>query len=88
MEKEKHIFELPYWEFNLLYHNLDVMHTEKNVCDNVVYTLLNEPGKTKNHLNAQRDLEAMGIRNELWPSEHGKYPHALFTLRRTYSLRL
>ena len=49
-------FELPYWKFNLLCHNLDLMHIEKNVCDNVIYTLLNEQGKTKDHLNAHKDL--------------------------------
>ncbi|XP_071688269.1 uncharacterized protein [Rutidosis leptorrhynchoides] len=60
-------FELPYWEKNLIRHNLDVMHTEKNVCDNVVGTLMNIDGKTKDHLKARRDLKAMGIRKELHP---------------------
>ena len=43
----KHIFELDYWKELLLRHNLDVMHIEKNVCDNVLGTLLNLEGKSK-----------------------------------------
>nr|XP_009804123.1 PREDICTED: uncharacterized protein LOC104249398 [Nicotiana sylvestris] len=31
--KKSIFFDLPYWEFNLLRHNLDVMHIEKNVVD-------------------------------------------------------
>ena len=78
--KRSVFFRLPYWQHNLVRHNLDVMHIEKNVCDNIVYTLMNEANKTKDNLNARRDLEAMGIRSELWPNEHGRYPHAAFTL--------
>jgi hypothetical protein len=51
------------------------MHIEKNICDNVLGTLLDIPGKTKDHLNARFDLVEMGIRKELQPfqsSEHGK----------------
>ena len=44
--KKSKFFELPYWVDNLLHHNLDVMHIEKkNVCDNVVFTLLNDSSK-------------------------------------------
>ncbi|XP_058211658.1 uncharacterized protein LOC131323837 [Rhododendron vialii] len=32
-KKPSIFFELPYWKDNLLRHNLDVMHIEKNVCD-------------------------------------------------------
>jgi hypothetical protein len=51
----------------LLRHNLDVMHIEKNVCDNVVGTLMNLDGKTKDHIKARLDLQEMGIRPELHP---------------------
>ena len=61
-------------------HNLDVMHIEKNVCDNVIYTLLNDSAKTKDHIYARRDLQAMGVKPELWPDENGKYPLAVFTM--------
>ena len=39
-KKKSIFFELPYWEHNLVRHNLDVMHIEKNVCDNIIWTLL------------------------------------------------
>uniref|UniRef100_A0A151UG06 DUF4218 domain-containing protein n=1 Tax=Cajanus cajan TaxID=3821 RepID=A0A151UG06_CAJCA len=79
-KKKRIFFELPYWKDNCLRHNLDMMHIEKNVCDNVIYTLLNDSVKTKDNVNARKDLQAMGIRPELWPNEHGKYPLAIFTL--------
>ncbi|CAH9090446.1 unnamed protein product, partial [Cuscuta europaea] len=64
-------------------HNLDVMHIEKNVCDNIVGTLLNDPLKSKDTLNARLDLEDHNIRKELWLRErNGKFekPHAKYTL--------
>ncbi|KAM3376456.1 hypothetical protein P3S68_015171 [Capsicum galapagoense] len=55
--KKKSIFcDLPYWEFNLLPHNLDSIHIKKNVFDNVIYTLLNDKEKSKDHAKARRDL--------------------------------
>ena len=46
-------------------HNLDVMHIEKNEVDNIINTLLNLDGKTKDNLKARQDLKDMGIRSEL-----------------------
>nr|XP_025616607.1 uncharacterized protein LOC112708898 [Arachis hypogaea] len=54
---------------------------EKNVCDNIVFTMLNESGKSKDHLKARKDLQLMGIRNNMWPLESGKYPSAVFTIK-------
>lgn len=34
--KKSIFFNLPYWEFNSLCHNLDVMHIEKNMFDNII----------------------------------------------------
>nr|GEU63134.1 uncharacterized protein [Tanacetum cinerariifolium] len=34
-KKKSIFFKLPYWKSLLLPHNLDVMHIEKNVCDNI-----------------------------------------------------
>ncbi|XP_028102273.1 uncharacterized protein LOC114301519 [Camellia sinensis] len=67
--KRSIFFELPYWEHNLIRHNLDVMHIEKNVCDNVLWTILNVDGKGKDNLNARRDLQDMGIRKALHPKK-------------------
>ena len=38
-------------------HNLDVMHIEKNVCDNIISTLLNTDHKSKDNLKARFDIE-------------------------------
>ncbi|XP_074377184.1 uncharacterized protein LOC141718704 [Apium graveolens] len=66
-KKKSIFFELPYWSNNMVGHNLDVMHIEKNICDKILGTLLNIGGKTKDHLNARQDLEEMGIRKDLHP---------------------
>ena len=49
----------------MLRHNLDVMHIEKNIVDNIIGTLLNLNGKTNDNLKALQDLKDMGIRSEL-----------------------
>ncbi|XP_016203194.2 uncharacterized protein LOC107643948 [Arachis ipaensis] len=56
------------------------MHIKKNVCDNIVSTMLNESGKSKDHLKTRKDLQLMGIRHDMWPLEDGKYPSAVFTM--------
>ncbi|WMV23690.1 hypothetical protein MTR67_017075 [Solanum verrucosum] len=81
--KKSIFFYLPYWKTLLLRHNLDVMHIEKNICDNILGTILNIKGKTKDTLSSRLDLQEMNIRKELHPKENGdKYelPTACFTL--------
>ncbi|XP_058763597.1 uncharacterized protein LOC131637050 [Vicia villosa] len=56
-KKKSIFFELPYWKHNTLRHNLDVMHIEKNIFDSIIGTLLDIPGKTKDHKNARLDLQ-------------------------------
>ena len=48
------------------------MHIKKNVCDNVIYALLNKYAKTKDHLNAWKDLHAMNIHHDLYTNENGQ----------------
>ncbi|XP_025703763.1 uncharacterized protein [Arachis hypogaea] len=79
-KKRSVFFELPYWKDHMLRHNLDVMHIEKNICDNLVYTILSDSVKSKDNLKARKDLQSMGIRPELWPNEGGKYSSAIFTM--------
>ncbi|KAK1393937.1 hypothetical protein POM88_012993 [Heracleum sosnowskyi] len=43
------------------------MHIEKNLCDNILGTLLNIGGMSKDHLGAHFDLRDMGIRKSLHP---------------------
>ncbi|GKE19181.1 transposon, En/Spm-like protein [Tanacetum coccineum] len=66
-KKKSIFFELVYWDFLPIRHNLDVMHIEKNVCDNVLFTLLGIAGKRKDHLNARLDLKELNIRPSLHP---------------------
>nr|GFB01783.1 hypothetical protein [Tanacetum cinerariifolium] len=42
------------------------MHVEKNVCDSLVRTLLNVPGKIKDGMNARLDLAEFGIKPKLF----------------------
>ncbi|XP_021721360.1 uncharacterized protein LOC110688918 [Chenopodium quinoa] len=84
-KKRSKLFELPYWADFACRHNLDVMHTEKNVFDNVIGILLDIPGKTKDHHKARLDLMEMGIKPHLHPylSDDGQQlliPPASFTM--------
>ncbi|KAL0373220.1 UNVERIFIED_CONTAM: hypothetical protein Scaly_1003600, partial [Sesamum calycinum] len=55
---KKSIFlDLLYWNTHLIRHNLDVMHIEKNVFDNIFNTVMDIEGKTKDNLNAHKDLK-------------------------------
>ncbi|GJZ34253.1 putative transposase-associated domain-containing protein [Tanacetum coccineum] len=84
MGHQEYFFDLPYWEFNLIRHNLDVMHIEKNVFDNLIGTLLNLDGKTKDNENARKDLMEIGIRHELHlinrPNKKSYMPLACYTM--------
>ncbi|XP_042939375.1 uncharacterized protein LOC122274399 [Carya illinoinensis] len=81
--KNSIFFKLPYWVTLRLRHNLDVMHIEKNIFDNILCTLMNIPGKTKYNINSRRDLEILGFRKELhlkYDGERVTMPQALYTL--------
>ena len=53
------------------------MHIEKNVCKNILNTILNVKWKSKYHLNARKDLEEMKIRPELHLQYRGGKPYML-----------
>ncbi|WMV09410.1 hypothetical protein MTR67_002795 [Solanum verrucosum] len=81
--KKSIFFELPYWKCLLLRHNLDVMHIEKNICDNIMGTIMNVKGKTKDTIKTRLDLQEMNIRPELHPIKNGEkieVPTACYTL--------
>ncbi|RDX74268.1 hypothetical protein CR513_46006, partial [Mucuna pruriens] len=80
-KKKRIFFNFSYWKDNLLHHNLDVMYIEKNVCDNVLYTLLKDD-KSKDHLQTHQDLKAMGIKEDLWPNKNEKHLPLLFIMTR------
>ncbi|KAL3849470.1 hypothetical protein ACJIZ3_011352 [Penstemon smallii] len=85
-KKKSIFFELPYWKDNLICHNLDVMHIEKNVCESIIGTLLNLEGKTKDGLNARLDLELVGLKQELHPkrgqNQKTTLPSARYSLKK------
>ncbi|KAL5728763.1 hypothetical protein ACHQM5_001808 [Ranunculus cassubicifolius] len=59
------------------------MHTEKNICENVLGTLMKLEGKTKDTAKARLDLQALGIRKELHLKPRGDkfiMPPACYTL--------
>lgn len=66
-KKKLIFFELEYWKDIPIRHCLDVMHIEKNVCDSIIGTLLNIPGKTKDGVATHLDIVDMGIRTGLKP---------------------
>uniref|UniRef100_A0A0A9BIC0 DUF4218 domain-containing protein n=1 Tax=Arundo donax TaxID=35708 RepID=A0A0A9BIC0_ARUDO len=43
------LWDLPYWSYLKLRYNLDVMHIEKNVCENLLNTILDIFGEDKRH---------------------------------------
>ena len=48
-------------------HNLNVMHIEKSVSKNIIGTILNVDGKSKDNLKSIFDLAYMDIHRELHP---------------------
>ena len=54
--KRSIFWNLPYWKDNLLRHNLNVMHIEKNFFSNIFNTVMDVKGKTKDNDKARKDL--------------------------------
>jgi len=59
------------------------MHIEKNVYDNVLYILLNDPKKSKDNLKVRKVLKEMGTRKKLWPDDKGRFQPSVFSLSKT-----
>jgi hypothetical protein len=82
--KRSIFWDLPYWKDNLLRHNLDVMHIEKNFCDNILHTVMNVSGKTKDNEKARSDLPLYCKRPEMELKllPNGKYlkPKVVYSL--------
>lgn len=70
--KKSIFWEFSYWKDLLLRHNLDVMHIEKNFFDNMMNTMLNVLGKTKDNLNSRLDLPEICSRHYLHVMANGK----------------
>ncbi|KAL0544590.1 hypothetical protein IC582_019707 [Cucumis melo] len=70
-KKRSIFFDLPYWKELPIRHNLDVMHVEKNVCESIIGTLLDINGKSKDGVNARKDLQLLKIRPDLYLQDCG-----------------
>ena len=69
----------------MLPHNLDVMHIEKNICENILWTLLKVEGKTKDTINAKLDLHDMNIRPQYQGVQQGtslKFSEAQYVMKK------
>ncbi|GKV13406.1 hypothetical protein SLEP1_g24414 [Rubroshorea leprosula] len=62
--KRSIFWELPYWEDNLIRHNLDVMHSEKNFFDNIIHTIMDD-SSSKDNVKSRMDLPLYCDREEL-----------------------
>ncbi|GJU00232.1 hypothetical protein Tco_1110570 [Tanacetum coccineum] len=69
--KRSIFYELEYWSFISLRHNLDIMHIEKNVLEAILNTLLMND-KSKDTAKARQDLQNLGIRRPLWLTKNHK----------------
>ncbi|WOG84325.1 hypothetical protein DCAR_0103508 [Daucus carota subsp. sativus] len=80
--KKRSIFwDLPYWRTLSIRHNLDVMHIEKNVFENLFNTIMAIEGKTKDNAKARADIALICRRPELAINESTqKYPKACYSL--------
>ncbi|XP_074381134.1 uncharacterized protein LOC141722194 [Apium graveolens] len=91
-KKKSVFFELEYWKFHHVRHCLDIMHVEKNVCDNLIGTLLNMKFKTKDSEASRLDMVEMGIRIDLAPQKVGArrtyLPPAAYTLSKEEKRKL
>jgi hypothetical protein len=78
---------LPYFNDLLLPHNIDVMHTEKNVTDTLWATLMDILDKSKDNVKARLDLTTMCDRPKLVmkppaPGKKWKRTQADFVLKK------
>ncbi|KAJ6374124.1 hypothetical protein OIU78_029763 [Salix suchowensis] len=68
--KKSIFWELPYWHTNVLRHNLDVMHIEKNCFDNIFYRVMDCPDRSKDNVKARLDIELYCRRPNLHLQQH------------------
>lgn len=64
--------DLPYWCTLLVHHNIDVMHNEKNVFDNMFNTVMDVKGKSKDNIMTRKDLGWYCNRPDLLIDESGR----------------
>ncbi|XP_021730557.1 uncharacterized protein LOC110697498 [Chenopodium quinoa] len=82
--KQSTLWELPYWKHLLIRHNLDVMHIEKNLFDQLIHTVMDVKKLTCDTPSARNDIAKYCKRPQLHLQEddRGKevMPKAPFAL--------
>ena len=63
--KRSIFLELDYWSKLRLVHNIDAMQVEKSLCDNIIGTLLDMEGKSKDSERDRLDLCRLNRRSDL-----------------------
>ncbi|KAK4389939.1 hypothetical protein Sango_2330900 [Sesamum angolense] len=88
--KKTIFWDLSYWSTLLIQHNLDVIHIEKNMFDNIFNTIMDIKGKIKDNMNAHRDLKIICNRPELELDEcrPNIMPKAVYTLAKERKRRV
>jgi hypothetical protein len=75
------LWELPYAKALILMHNIDVMHQERNVGENILSTCMSFADKTKDNHKARKDLTLICDRPSLELKSHSGKPRAPFCLK-------
>jgi hypothetical protein len=75
------LWELPYISALILMHNIDVIYQEYNMSESIISTCIDLPGKTKDNINARKDLAELYNPPTLELNETGGKPHATFCLK-------
>ncbi|KAL0329064.1 UNVERIFIED_CONTAM: hypothetical protein Sradi_4893100, partial [Sesamum radiatum] len=90
VDEEKHLWDLSYWSTLLIRYNLDVMHIEKNVFDNIFNTVMDIKRKMKDNMNARRDLKIIYNHLELELDERRPniIPKVVYTLAKEQKRRV
>ncbi|KAG7588624.1 putative transposase Ptta/En/Spm plant [Arabidopsis suecica] len=78
--KESILWQLPYWVDLTLRHNLDVMHIEKNVLDNIIYTVMNMKDRSKDTVRSRINVSRFCDQPELHVDDQGKAPFPIWRL--------
>jgi len=87
--KRSIFWELFYWKTNLLCHNLDVMHIEKNVFENIFNTIIDVKGKTKDNIKSRLDVALFCNRKNMelvYDGSRVAKPRASFVLEKNAQL--
>jgi len=75
-KKKSILWNLPYWQVLQVRNAIDVMHLSKNLCVNVL-GFLGVCGKSKDTLEARRDMQQLAGRQGLQPEKRDKGCHYL-----------